>query len=223
MQSPRGVLLDVDGTLIDSNDAHARSWMEAFRESGLTFEYEEVRRLIGKGGDKLVRELTGWESDTPRAQEISERRKEIFLREYLPALKPFPRVRDLLERMKRDGMKLVIATSAQDEELEGLMKVLGATDLIGGSTSSDDAERSKPDPDIVAAAFAKIHLPKEQVVMLGDTPYDVQSAGRAGIPVIALRCGGWNDDALAGAIAIYDDPADLLDRYEESPLGSRSS
>jgi phosphoglycolate phosphatase-like HAD superfamily hydrolase len=116
------------------------------------------------------------------------------------------------------GVKLVVASSAKEEELKGLLKVCGADRFIEAKTSSDDADKSKPDPDIVHAALGSIGLPASEVLMLGDTPYDIEAAGRAGVAVIALRCGGWGDAQLARAIAIYDDPADLLKRFDESPL-----
>lgn len=173
-----GVLLDVDGTLVDSNDAHARAWVKAFAANGIDVGFERVRRLIGKGGDKVLKEIAGWDEDRPEAKQVSDRRREIFLREFLPSLHAFPRTRELLERMRSDGLRLVVASSAKADELERLLDLCGARDLIEEKTSSDDAERSKPDPDIVAAALGQIRLPASGVVMLGDTPYDIESAAR---------------------------------------------
>jgi HAD superfamily hydrolase (TIGR01509 family) len=218
MKRIRGVLLDVDGTLVDSNDAHARSWVEVFRRHGLEVSYERVRRLIGMGADKLLPEAVGIREDSPEGQRLVRERSELFLREELPKLRPCRGARDLVARLRAEGLKLVVASSAKDEELQSLLRAAGVEDLLREKTSSDDAERSKPDPDIVEAAIRKSGLPKEALVMIGDTPYDVEAARRAGIDVVAVRCGGWTDADLAGAAAVYDDPADLLARLDESPL-----
>ncbi|AMV39127.1 HAD family hydrolase [Planctomyces sp. SH-PL62] len=214
------VLLDVDGTLVDSNDAHAEAWVRAFRDHGHDVSFERVRERIGKGGDKMLPELIGQSKEDPEAKALQQDRSKIFLEQLAPGIRAFPDVRDLILRMKRDGLKIVVASSAQANELETLLKLAGVDDLIEAQTSSDDAERSKPDPDIVVAAVDQADRPASQVLMLGDTPYDVQAATKAGVAVIALRSGGWDDDDLKGAIAIYDDAADLLAHYDDSPLSS---
>lgn len=214
----RAVILDVDGTLVDSNDAHARAWVDALAEHGHRVAFADVRRLIGMGGDKLLPKVTGLSDESPEGRRISERRSAIFIERYLPALRPTPGARALLERMRRDGLTLVVASSAKADELGPLLEIAGAKHLIEETTSSDDAERSKPDPDIVRAALEKTGCPPGDVLMLGDTPYDVEAATRAGVGTIALRCGGWTDDRLRGAVAIYDDPADLLARWDTSLL-----
>lgn len=218
----RGIILDIDGTLVDSNDAHARAWVEAFAEHGIDVSFEQVRRLIGMGGDKLLPKVAGISEDTPIGKAISGRRGEIFKTRYLPHIKAFPRTRELLLRMHNDGLKLVVASSAKEDELKPLLEIIGATDLIEEKTSSDDAENSKPDPDIVKAALDGADFSADEAVMLGDTPYDIEAATRAGVKVIAFRSGGWDDAQLAGAMAIYDGPADLLAHYDESPQDSHS-
>ena len=215
------VLLDIDGTLLDSNDAHAEAWSDTFREAGLEIGSEVVRPLVGMGSDKLLPQLTGIDAESEGGKRLIERRKEIFAKEYLPAVRPFPEVGRLLDRLRADGLKLVVATSASDDELRGLLEALGDTSLLADATSSSDAERSKPDPDIVRAAVGKADVSAAACVMLGDTPYDVEAAGRSGVSIIALRCGGWGDDALAGAAAIYNDPKELLAKYDESVIGRR--
>jgi HAD superfamily hydrolase (TIGR01509 family) len=215
-----GVLLDVDGTLIDSNDAHAHAWVRALAEAGVRVEYAAVRRLIGKGGDKLLPEVSGIDAESPQGKAISDRRGDIFQTEYLPKLKPFPGVKELLARMKRAGLKLAVASSAKKGELKALLKVCGADEFIEASTSSDDAENSKPDPDIVHAALRQLGHPPEVVILLGDTPYDVEASLKAGVRVVAVRCGGWGDADLGGAVRVYDDPADLLARFDESPFAA---
>lgn len=215
-----GVLLDVDGTLVDSNDAHAEAWIRAFREHGFEVSYEQVRARIGKGGDKMLREVAGLDQEAdPRSKAIEEDRARLFLEEFVPDLKGFAGARELVERMKADGLKVVAASSAREGELDKLLEIAGVADLIEHATSSDDAEESKPDPHIVAAALEKAELAPDRAVLIGDTPYDVEAASRAGVAVIAVRSGGWGDDDLKGAIAVYDDVADLLAHYDESPLG----
>ena len=219
MSRIRAVLLDIDGTLIDSNDAHARSYVDAGKELGVEMSFQEVRDRIGKGGDKLLPEVTGIEEDEGKGKKIAERKSEIFRERYLPTLKATPGARQLLHRLRDDGIKLVVATSAKKDELDDLLKQAEIQDLIQDATTSDDAERSKPDPDIIEAALEQAGFPAEQTVMLGDTPYDVQASNRAGVPVVALRSGGGGDSDPEGAVAIYDDPADLLAHFDESPVG----
>ncbi|HUQ45394.1 MAG TPA: HAD family hydrolase [Gemmatimonadaceae bacterium] len=226
--SPRGpggalhtVLLDIDGTLIDSNDAHARAWVAALAAHGYVVPFAQIRPLIGMGGDKLTPELTGLHPDSPEATRIGETRGEIFREHELAALRAMPGARELLQHMKTLGLELVVATSAREDEVQSLLEQAGVADLIEAASSADDADRSKPDPDIVLAALRTVRRPASHSIMIGDTPYDVEAATRARVPIIALRCGGSSDDALSGALALYDDPADLLARYEESPLGRR--
>jgi HAD superfamily hydrolase (TIGR01509 family) len=210
------VLLDIDGTLLDSNDAHAQAWSDALREAGHDIGSEVVRPLIGMGGDKLLSKLTGLDPEEGEGKRLVERRKAIFAKEYLPSVRPFPGARDLLDRMRADGLRLVVATSASDEELDGLLHALGAEWLAPKATSSSDADRSKPDPDIVHVAMKKAGAAPSECVMIGDTPYDVEAATRAGVRIIGVRCGGWGDDELRGAAEVFDDPAALLARYESS-------
>jgi HAD superfamily hydrolase (TIGR01509 family) len=218
MATIRGVLLDIDGTLVDSNDAHARSWVDALAEYGIRVPYDKVRKLIGKGGDKLLPEVSGIRADSREGQQLTKRHLELFKERYLPHLRPTPGAPELLRHMREKGLNLVVATSAKEDVLGPLLRICGADDLIKGKTSSDDVSHSKPDPDIVQAALGEAHLPPTQVVMLGDTPYDIEAAGRSHVGVIAFRCGGWGDPDLEGALAIYEDPADLLAHYDTSPL-----
>ena len=213
-----GVLLDVDGTLIDSNPAHARAWVEALTEFGYAATVDQMIRLIGMGGDKIIPKVTGLEPESAQAKELTGRRMEIFSKKYLPTLRAFPGAHELIGRFTQDGLRTVVATSANSDELNALLEQTGLDELIDRKTSSSDADRSKPDPDIIAAALERGHLARERVLMVGDTPYDVEAARRARIRAIALRCGGWNDDALSGALAIYDDPRALLVAYERSPF-----
>ena len=215
---PHAILFDVDGTLVDSNDAHAHAWVKAFGESGIRVEFHKVRCAIGMGGDKLMPAAAGIEADSPLGQRISERRSEIFKREYLPHLHPFRDAGNLVSAMAARGLKAVAASSAKRDELEALLKIAGALSLLGDAASGDDAEQSKPDPDIVHAALEKTGAAASDAVMIGDTPYDIEAAARAGVRTIAFRSGGWNEPALQGAIAIYDGPWDLLATLDESAI-----
>ena len=214
----KAVLFDIDGTLVDSNDAHAHAWVRAFSEAGVRAAFEAVRCAIGMGGDKLMAAVAGIEEESALGQRISKRRQEMFKTEYLPHLEPFRDAGTLVRACESLGMKAVAASSAKRDELEALLKIADASSLLGDSTSADDAEESKPDPDIVQAALQKAGADARDAVMIGDTPYDIEAATRAGVTVIAFRCGGWNDASLRGAIAIYDGPWDLLARLESSPL-----
>ena len=214
----KAVILDVDGTLVDSNDSHARAWVAAFDEAGITVDYDAVRRSIGMGGDKLMPNVSSIEESSERGARISKRRGEIFQATYLPALRGFPGTRELIERFLDDGFVLAVAISAAEEELQPLLERAGVADLIQQRTSSDDAENSKPDPDIVQAALKQAGSDPSQTIMLGDTPYDVEAARRAGIRIVGVECGGWPKDTLEGAIAVYRDPAHLLVEYERSPF-----
>ncbi|HEY0468685.1 MAG TPA: HAD family hydrolase [Polyangiaceae bacterium] len=216
MKSLKAVLLDVDGTLVDSNDAHAQAWSEVFQRNGYPGTFEWVRELIGKGGDKLIPEITGLAEDSHEAKRLAKERSALFSREYLPQLRPFPRAEALLRRLSALDLKLIVASSANKDELQPLLEVCGALPFVDQQTSSDDAKHSKPDPDIVQVALRKAGCSAGEAVMLGDTPYDVQAAGKAGVRTVALRSGGHPDAALSGALEIYDDVADLLVHFETS-------
>jgi HAD superfamily hydrolase (TIGR01509 family) len=214
----RAVLLDVDGTLLDSNDAHAAAWVDVGKEFGYEIDFARVRWLIGMGGDRVLPQLTGLTETTDDGERILQRRGELFRARYLPGVRTFAGARELLARLRGDGRRLVVATSASREDLDALLAHGGLSDLIDAATDSDEAEDSKPAPDIVEAALRKTGERAADVVMLGDTPYDVKASLRAGVTVIALRCGGWTGQELEGAAEIYEDPAELLARYEQSLL-----
>jgi phosphoglycolate phosphatase-like HAD superfamily hydrolase len=218
----KGVLLDIDGTLLDSNAAHAQAWVDALRDHGHAVPLEQVRPLIGKGGDKLLMEVIGLEDESPEGRQINERRRLLFTRDALPRLQPTAGAHALLAWFAQRRLQRVVATSAGGEELQGLLKQAGIADLIDDAASSSDAAQSKPDPDIVDAALRKAGLHADEVLMLGDTPHDVEAARAAGVATVVLRCGGWWSDAdFTGAVAIYDDPADLLQQIDTSPFGRR--
>jgi len=206
----RTVLFDVDGTLIDSNGAHADAWTQALNEHGIQITVGEVRPLIGMGGDKLLPAVARVEESSPRGEALTKRKKELF-KAALPGLRSTRGARSLLEFLRERDVDLVVATSAGNREMHALLEQGGVADLFSAHTSKDDAAESKPDPDIVLAALRRAKAEPASTVMIGDTPYDIEAANRAGIAAIALRCGGyWSDSDLHGAIAIYDDPAAVL-------------
>jgi HAD superfamily hydrolase (TIGR01509 family) len=214
----RGALLDIDGTLVDSNEAHVNAWVEVLRAHGFAVTPEDIWPLVGMGGDNLLPRVVGVSSESDLGKAISKERSEIFKERYLPHLQPFPEVRTLLTRMRERGLKLVAASSSKADEVEKLLEIAGVTDLMDESTSASDTRNSKPDPDLIHSGLERIGLPAGEVVMLGDTPYDIQAAGKAGVGVIAFRSGGFEDEDLDDALAIYDGAADLLARYDDSPL-----
>lgn len=214
----RAVILDVDGTLVKSNDAHAHAWVRALAEGGLEVPYERVRALIGMGGDKVIPALTGLDPHGTSGKLISDRRRRFFALDYVPLLNPQPGARHLLLLLREHGVRRVVASSAEDSELEGLLRIAGVEDLVEDSVSKDEAGRSKPDPDPVRAALDHLGLPADEVIMIGDTPYDIEAAAKVGVRTIALRCGGWSAQDLANAVAVYDDPQDLANDYDASPL-----
>ena len=218
MKKATAVILDIDGTLLDSNAAHAQAYVEAARELGIEgASFDEVLKMIGMGGDKLLPEAFGLDAESAEGKRLDERKGEIF-RDGLKELSPTPGTRQLLERLKAEGLRRVVATSANGDDVNSLLKQAGVADLMEECTSSSDVENSKPDPDIVLAALKLAGRPSDEAVMIGDTPYDVEAALRAGIQIIALRSGGWVDADLRGALAIYDHPADLLAHLEETPF-----
>lgn len=217
----RTVILDVDGTLVDSNSAHAHAWTDALRESGRQVPYERVRLLIGMGGDNLLPTLLGIPDDSDEGKRLATRCSEIFQERYLPWIRPFPKVREMVQRMRSDGLTVAIATSGERDKLMPLIERANLVDLIDVIVSGDDVQRSKPEPDLVLEVLKRTDTRPACALMLGDTPYDVAAALRAGVPIVGLRCGGWDDDHLVGTVAVYDSPATLLAAFESSPFNER--
>ena len=222
---PKAVIFDVDGTLVDSVDLHARAWQDAFRAFGHDIDFKKIRDQIGKGGDQLMPVFLNKDELEARGQELEQTRKEIFKERYLSQVQAFPKVRDLFEKLLADGLKVALASSAKGDELQRYKQLARIDDLLDTETSSDDAEKSKPHPDIFEAAIKRLNgIAPQDAVVVGDTPYDAEAASRAGIRTVGLRCGGWSEDALrqAGCIAVYADPADLLASCDRSPLAAQS-
>lgn len=223
---PKAVIFDVDGTLIDSVDLHAKAWQDAFAEHGRTIAFDDIRGQIGKGGDQLLPVFLSADEIEASGKQLEERRGAILKERYLPKVQAFPRVRALFEHLRAEGMDIALASSAKEDELKTYKKVADIEDLIDEQTTSDDAESSKPHPDIFLAALKRLGNPDPRdVIVAGDTPYDAEAAGKAGLRTIGVQCGGFPEESLreAGCIAIYRDPADLLARYESSPLAEESA
>jgi HAD superfamily hydrolase (TIGR01509 family) len=214
----RAVVFDVDGTLVDSNEAHAEAWAAALRYFGYPQEVPSIRRLIGMGGDKLLLTLTGLSAAQEPGRLIIERRAMVFTKDFIGGVQPFPGTRELFERLKAHGLRLGIASSAPKDELASLLAIARISDLVDERASSDDVQASKPDPDIVAAAVAHLRVAPADGIMVGDTPYDLAAAERAGVRAIAFRCGGWADSDLLSAVAIYDGPQAMLAREDSWPF-----
>ena len=222
----KAVIFDVDGTLVDSNLAHVEAWREAFAHYGKELSADEVHAQIGKGGDQLMPVFLSRHELERFGDELERLRGELFTRDYLPGVEPFPKVRELFERLKGDGVQIALASSAKEAEIEHHQKTLHVEDLVDVATSKDDAEHSKPCPDIFETALARLDgVANNEAIVVGDTPYDVIAAKRCGLTTIAVLSGGFAEEVLreAGAIAIYADIADLLEHYEESPLATGAS
>jgi len=212
----RAILFDLDGTLVDTNDLHVEAWDRAFREAGHDFTRDQIHGQVGKGGDNLVPGLLP-DVDEEAQDAIDQRHGEIYKGELMRRARPLPGARGLLQRAHDEGLQVVFASSAGGEEIDHYLGLLNAEELVTFTTGKDDVGSSKPSPDIFEAALKKGGLRPEEAVVIGDTPYDVLAAKRAGVACVGLLSGGFPEDELrtAGAAAIYRDAADLLDRWDE--------
>lgn len=216
----QAIFFDIDGTLVDSNEQHVAAWEQVLREAGHPIDAETIRMQIGKGADMMIPALLP-DSDEALQKRLAEAHSAAFGSRYLPTIQPFPGARDLVVRVREAGMLAVLASSASRDELGHYVDLLGVRDLLAATTSGDDVEHTKPRPDVFAAALERVApLTADEVLVLGDTPYDIEAAKRCGIGAIAVRSGGFPDDVLreAGTIAIYDGVAALLDDFDRSPL-----
>lgn len=222
----KAIIFDIDGTLVDSVDLHARAWQESFRKFGREVAFEKVRHQIGKGGDQLMPVFFSEEELERFGEELEKYRGELFKREYLSQVRAFPQVRELFERIRRDGTRIALASSAKKDELKTYKEIARITDLVEEETSADDADKSKPHPDIFEAALAALgDVEADEAIVIGDTPYDAEAAGKIKLRTIGVLCGGFPEAELraAGCTDIYRDPADLLARYDASPLAQGST
>jgi HAD superfamily hydrolase (TIGR01509 family) len=216
---PAAAILDVDGTLVDTNYQHALAWYRAFRRNGVLLPVWRIHRQIGMGGDQLVGALCGDETERDKGERIRSAEKELYL-EMIDEVEPLHGARQLIEDLKRRGHAVVLASSAREDEVERYLDLLGARDLADGWTSSADVEATKPEPDLIEAAIAKAG--GSQAVMVGDSTWDCRAAGRAGIPTIAVLTGGFSEQELieSGATSCFHSIDDLRERLDETPLGA---
>lgn len=217
---PDAAIFDVDGTLVDTVDLHAACWVETLRDFGIEAGFDEVRGQIGKGGDMLLPVFVPEPVLKARQEEMEAARAALFAEDYLSRARPFPGVRPLFERLRAEGLRIALASSGKAEEVEHHKEMLGIADLLDAGTTSEDAERSKPFPDIFQAALDRLGLAGEpaRALVVGDTPYDAEAAGKAGLRSLGVLCGGFPEASLreAGVEAIYRDPAHLLEEFDRS-------
>ncbi len=216
----KAVLCDIDGTLVQSNWLHAEAWQKAFAEMDVHLELEAVRRQIGKGGNELIPVFVSWWRRKEVTQPLKKLRSYIFKTEYMHRVEPLPGAKAFLEKLKAVGIRPSLSTSASEEDLKTYKKLLGAEDLIDEETSASDTDRAKPNPDIFEETLKKLGLKASEVLALGDTPYDAEAAGLAGISTIGVETGGWSREDLleAGCIEVYKSVEELLERFDESAL-----
>jgi membrane protein len=205
----KAILFDIDGTLVDSNDFHVDAWVEAFTAHGHDIARDAIRGQIGKGGDMLVPALIPHASEV-QAETLADAHGEAFKGKYLERVRPFPHARDLLARVHDAGLKVALASSAAQEELDHYVELLGVADIIDETTTIDDVENSKPAGDIVATVLGKLKVGKEEALFVGDTPYDIQAGAKCGVVTIAVLSGGFPRDTLKDARGVYDDVGALL-------------
>jgi phosphoglycolate phosphatase-like HAD superfamily hydrolase len=217
---PKAAIFDLDGTLLDSVDLHAIAWHEAMAKFGHDVSYEQARSQIGKGGDKLIPVFLSADEQRDHGKEMEEWRGERFKTAYLPLVRPFSAVPDLLRRVRDSGVRVAIASSAKKDELDKYLDIARIADLIEVTASSEDAEESKPAPDIFETVLKKLKIEGADAVAIGDTPYDASAAGKAGVATIGVLCGGFTEASLraAGCADIYPGPAALYARFEKSLL-----
>jgi HAD superfamily hydrolase (TIGR01509 family) len=214
------VIFDLDGTLVDSNDLHVDAWDETFRHFGKEFPRARLHQHIGKGGDKYLPEFLTESELRSIGAELEQFRADVFKRNYLARVRPFPKVRELLQRIREEGKRIALASSGNENEIEHYIKLAEIGELVEAQTTKTDVSNSKPSPDVFRRALALLHLQPSEAIVVGDTPYDVQAAKKIDLPTVGLLCGGFSEDDLraSGAIAIFKDPADLLVHYARSPL-----
>jgi HAD superfamily hydrolase (TIGR01509 family) len=215
---PTAAILDIDGTLVDTNYQHAVSWYMAFRQHGLQIPVWRIHRHLGMGGDQLVAAVAGDDVESEQGDDIRAAEGPLYLAS-IQTVSAFDHARDLISDLKDRGHKVVLASSAKAQEVDHYLDLLDAREIADGWTTSADVEATKPEPDLVLAALEK--LGTEDAVMVGDTPWDIEAAERAGVATIAVLTGGFSADELrdAGAVAVFESIGELRDGLGDTPLG----
>lgn len=213
----KAVIFDIDGTLIDSNQQHAESFVEAFDKFGKKVEFKDLINLIGMGADLILKKFLSEQEIEQFGDDLTEYRKKIFLKNYFPEIKTFPKLHELFEKLQADKKQIALASSAGEEELKNYKKLMKISDLLDNETNADDAEKSKPAPDIFEAAFNTLkNVEKNDVLIIGDTPYDAKAAKEARLKIFGVTSGGWTKDKLSaeGCAKVYRDIAEIYDNYD---------
>jgi HAD superfamily hydrolase (TIGR01509 family) len=220
----KGVLFDVDGTLVDTTFLHAVCWAEALRQHGHRIPAIVTHRAIGMSSDKLLEYALGADRDTDADADITAAHLTLY-KQWWGRLNPLPGAAELLRACHDRGLQVVLASSARREELDALRSVLDADDAVDEATSSSDADEGKPEPDIVVVALQKAGLRADEVVFVGDAVWDGYATQRAGVAFVAVTCGGTSESELreAGAVEVWRDPQDLLDNLDKSVITTNGS
>jgi HAD superfamily hydrolase (TIGR01509 family) len=213
-------ILDIDGTLVDTNYHHAIAWFRAFRQNQIVLPVWRIHRHMGMGGDQLIAALTDDATEAEKGGDIRAAEKTLYFA-LIEEVEPMGGARELIERLKDDGKSVVLASSAKAEEVDHYLDLLDARELVDDWTTSADVERTKPYPDLVQAALEKVGAEPDDAIMVGDTPWDCRAAEGAGVKTIALMTGGFSEQELreGGAIAVFESIPEFLDRLDETPLG----
>jgi HAD superfamily hydrolase (TIGR01509 family) len=213
-------ILDIDGTLVDTNYQHAIAWYRAFRQNEIVLPVWRIHRHIGMGGDQLIAALTDQRTEDEKGDDVRAAEKTLYMA-MIEEVEPIEGARELIGRLKDDGKTVVMASSAKADEVDHYLDLLEVRDVVDGWTTSADVERTKPAPDLVQAALDNVGAKPDDAVMLGDTPWDCMAADGAGVPAVTLVTGGFSRQELtdAGAIAVYESIPELIEHIDETPLG----
>ncbi len=212
-------ILDIDGTLVDTNYQHALAWYRAFRQHGIVLPIWQLHRHVGMGGDQLVEALTDEETEREQGDEIRSTESALYM-EMIEEVEPMEGASELILELRRRGHSVVLASSAKPEEVDRYLELLDASDQTDSATTSEDVEATKPHPDLVHAALKRAGADPADAVMIGDTPWDVQAAARAGVSTLTVMTGGFSREELseAGAADVFESVAELCERLDETSL-----